>query len=348
MRIIAWPAHSSRQFNPYTSLLYKHIEEEDIYVYEFSNKLAISEKFDILHVHWPEAMLIRVTNPFLAFFYVIKFLISVTVLKSRGTKIVWTVHNLKPHETNFFMLRKLYFRWFSLSVDGIIALSKASIDLLFEQYPALIKKPFRVTFHGHYRDVYPNCESRDEARKKLSLSNDQVVLLFLGQVRPYKNIHGLISVFKEIEDPNLTLLIAGLPNSSELKSTIQELCSSDTRINLNLDFICDQDLQVFFNATDLVILPYQEILNSGTALLSLSFDKPVVVPDKGAMAELQKVVGSEWIYTYEENFSSSTLTNCINWLHNTHRDTQAPLQDLDWKNIARETVNLYQEIFNGY
>jgi len=83
-------------------------------------------------------------------------------------------------------------------------------------------------------------------------------------------------------------------------------------------------------------------------LLSLSFDKPVVVPDKGAMAELQKVVGSEWIYTYEENFSSSTLTNCINWLHNTHRDTQAPLQDLDWKNIARETVNLYQEIFNGY
>lgn len=345
MKIIAWPSYSSCQENPYTLLLYKNIEKnENIEVYGFKNKLALSEKFDILHVHWPEAMLIRVQNPFLALLYVSKFILSVTVMKARGTKVVWTVHNFKSHETNFSFLRKAYFKWFSLAVDGVIALSKTSLDLLFEQYPVLAKKPFKVTFHGHYREAYQNAKSKKEAREYFSLSDEHTVLLFLGQMRPYKNVHQLISAFKEIKDPNLRLLIAGLPNSNKLKNSIQDFCDSDTRIISTLEFINDDDLQIFLNSANLVILPYKEILNSGTALLSLSFDKPAVVPDKGAMAELQKIVGNEWIFTYTEDFSSSTLINCVHWLYNSHRGAQAPLQNLDWTIIAKDTINLYQEV----
>ncbi len=345
MKIIAWPAYSSRQVNPYTSLLYKHIEEKnDVEVYEFSNKLAISKKFDILHVHWPEAMIIKVENPFLTLMYLIKFVISVLIMKLRGTKVVWTVHNLKSHETNFSLLKKLYFKWFSLSVDGVITLSETSVELVKKEYPRLNNKPIKVTFHGHYRGVYPNFESNDEARKRLSIENDQIVLLFLGQIRPYKNIFQLVTAFKEVDNINLRLLIAGLPNSNELETSIQEACSSDRRINSFLDFIQDDDLQIFFKAADLVVLPYQEILNSGTALLSLSFDTPICVPNQGAMAELQNIVGDNWVYTYTGEFNSSTICNCIDWLLNTYRDDQAPLQRLDWENIAKNTMSLYEEI----
>jgi hypothetical protein len=49
-----------------------------------------------------------------------------------------------------------------------------------------------------------------------------------------------------------------------------------------------------------VVLPYREILNSGTALLSLSFDRPVMMPRRGAGTELERSVGSDWLCLYDE------------------------------------------------
>lgn len=344
MKVIAWPAYSSRAVNPYTSLLYEHVvQQEGVQVYEFKNKLALTRKFDILHVHWPEAMLIRVQNPFLAFLYIFKFLISILSLKIRGARIVWTAHNLRSHESNFPFLRRFYLHWFSSSVDGLIALSKTSVKPLFEQYPCLSKKPFKVTPHGHYRGVYQNSLSNIEARQQLSLKEDDLVLLFLGQIRPYKNVLELIKVFKEMPNSGLKLLISGLPHSEDLKTEIENSCKEDSRIYPFLDFVEDSKLQLFFNASDLVILPYEEILNSGTALLSLSFNKPIVVPDKGALAELKDFVGGNWVYTYSGNFSSFTLIDSLNWLKSSCRQN-ASLQDLDWFNIAKDTVNLYKEV----
>lgn len=345
MKVIAWPAYSSQKVNPYTSLLYEHIEKErGIDIYEFKNKLALVKGFDVLHVHWPEAMLIRVENPLLAFLYIFKFFLSVVVLKAKGTKVVWTVHNLKSHEPNFPLLRRFYFHWFFSVVDGLLFLSNTSMEVMLQQHPKFSEKPLKVTPHGHYRGVYPNHISQLEAKQNLSLKETHIVLLFLGQVRPYKNIPGLIETFRETSNSRLKLIIAGEPNSEELRAIIQRSCASDSRIHLFLNFIDDSELQMFFNASDLVILPYQEILNSGTALLSLSFNKPIVVPNKGSMAELKEMVGSDWVYTYEGDFSSSILADCLSWLQNSHRDQYASLQKLDWLNISKDTISLYREV----
>src|SRR5690606_36127483 len=63
----------------------------------------------------------------------------------------------------------------------------------------------------------------------------------------------------------------------------------------------------YFRAADLVVLPYREILNSGTALLALSFDRPVLLPEAGAGDELTRRVGSEWVCTYEHELSATDI-----------------------------------------
>jgi len=347
MKIIAWPTHSGRKINPYTSLLYEQIEKsKNLEVDEFKNKTALLNKYDIAHVHWPEAMLIRQTNTLVAYLYVIKFVFSISVSKWRGAKFVWTVHNLKPHESKFPRLRKYFSSWLTNAVDGVIVLSQSTVELLKKNHPALLEKPIAVIPHGHYKSCYPNTTNRQESRSKLGITNSETVLLFIGQIREYKNVLTLIQCFRELGKENIRLLIAGSPDSTSLKQEIEANSEGDFRINNYLEFIDDNEIQFFLNAADLVVLPYTEILNSGSAILALSFNKPVLVPQKGSMSELKDIIGAKWVHTYENSLSSEALLEAINWLHQEDHSSLISLEKLDWNKIAEDTVQFYQKILN--
>jgi len=60
-------------------------------------------------------------------------------------------------------------------------------------------------------------------------------------------------------------------------------CDNDKRIKVFLDFIPDNDIQIYMNAADIIVLPYLDILNSGVAILAMSFGKPVIAPRTGSI-----------------------------------------------------------------
>ena len=64
---------------------------------------------------------------------------------------------------------------------------------------------------------------------------------------------------------------------------------------------------MYLPATDLVVLPYRDILNSGSAVLALSFDRPVLVPRRGSLGDLQNHVGRQWVRTYEGDIGAAEL-----------------------------------------
>lgn len=347
MKIIAWPAYSGRNVNPYTSLLYEEIEKiEKIEVAEFKTKTALFNKYDIVHVHWPEAMLIRQSNTLVAYFYVLKFVLAISISKLRGAKLVWTVHNLKPHENTFSRLRKYFTSWLINTVDGVIVLSKSTVELLETTYPVLLEKPIAVVPHGHYKPFYPNAVNEQDARCKLHIKEEEIVLLFIGQIRKYKNVINLIQCFQAITEQNIKLIIAGAPDSDDLKLQIEDAANKDFRIKSYLNFISNDDIQFFLNAADLVVLPYTEILNSGSAILALSFNKPVLVPQKGSMSELKDLIGDEWVYTYEGSLSAETLLKAIDWLQQEKHFSQVSLEKLDWDKSAEDTTQFYRKVLN--
>jgi beta-1,4-mannosyltransferase len=342
LKVLASPYIESVEQNPVQALLYRSMEKLGVHVRSFSTRELLSGKWDIWHLHWPENIVGSGTTRE-AIFRLIKFWIQLKIARTWKTKVFWTVHNLRPHARHRPILEKIFWWAFIPNIDGTISMSESGRALLHEQHMGTKVHPTFIIPHGHYRDAYHNSISREEARRALQINGDELVIAFIGHISPYKGVSRLIKIFKELNLKNSKLIIAGQPNSSSLARHLQDIASNDDRIGFYFEFISSDDIQKFMGATDLIVLPYLEILNSGSAMLALSFNRPVLVPAQGALKELSTTVGSEWIHLYHGELSSETLGDAIRWTkqHQSFVQRVAPLEELSWDRIAALTVQAF-------
>ncbi|HME13171.1 MAG TPA: hypothetical protein VKF79_09945 [Candidatus Acidoferrum sp.] len=340
MKVIAQPAFNGRNDNPYTWLLYQAMHAQ---VTDFSYRRALASHYDILHLHWPERELNAYRGSLKAGARLRLRLALLDLLRARGTKVVWTVHNLNSHEGLHPRMERWFWPEFTKRVDGYIALSEAGRMAAHERFPNLANVPGYVIPHGHYRGEYP-VDANVDARKELDIAPDAKVVLFFGLIREYKNVPSLIRVFRDLADEKLVLLVAGRPVSESLAVELRKQSAGDVRIRLHLQSIPNERVQYFFRCADLVTLPYRDILNSGTALLALSFNRPVLVPGRGAMSELRAGIGADWVRTYPGELDAEELQRALQWSVETPRPPEAPLSSLEWPKIAEQTLQAYTEI----
>ncbi|MGN8199400.1 glycosyltransferase [Salinisphaera sp. RV14] len=344
LRILASPAFKSRKVNPYTFDLYTRLVRYGASVEQFSaRRLRADPAPDIWHIHWHEELL-KFRNPLKVLYRLMRFEKSLRSARKRDVRIVWTVHNLGPHEKRHPRLESLFWKLFLPRVDACIHLSEAGRRQAIEKFPEIENKRSAVIPHPHYRDSYENGITRKDARKRLAIEQDTFVILFIGQIRRYKNVPRLIKVFTEIEAANARLIIAGRPRENHLQSEIEALASIDSRITLQLGFVDEADLQVYLNAADIMIAPYRDIFNSGTALLSLSFDRPIIVPRAGALPELEQEVGSEWLRLYDGQLNATILSRLIEKPAGMSHDAKPDLSAFDPERAAERTFNLLCEL----
>ena len=339
MRVLAWPARANRELNPYNALLYAALEQIGVQVLEWTGDLSALEQVDVLHLHWPESAL-NLPDP-TGIHLVLE---AVRLARAQNVRIVWTAHNLRAHAGIHPGLEREFWQEFCALLDGVIALSEHSQTALLEAHPTLEHVPITVIPHGHYRGVYPNTVSRDQARVRLRLPLEVPVLAFVGQVRAYKGIPELLSTFGKLEG-EARLLIAGKPIPPEDAPHLETLAARDPRVRLELGFVPDDRLQLFLNAADLIVLPYRQILNSGSALLALSFDRPVLAPAIGSLPELAQKIGGDWLQLFSGDLEANDLRNAL-VLGQKLRDQVAPLEDFAWLPIAEKTKRFYLELTN--
>jgi glycosyltransferase involved in cell wall biosynthesis len=342
LRVAAWPAFKIRDVQPYTNLLYSAVaalDEPEVEVVEMTRGRLLRERFDIVHVHWPEFPLM--TSSWLAAAWQSTAMIVLLAwARVRGATLVWTAHDLGPHEVFHPRLARRYFALFMRMVDGFISLSESGLALVRQRYPVLAAKPSCVTPHGHYRGEYPDTLSRAEARSRLGIDHTASVVAFFGMIRPYKNVPALIRAFRTMDDPDGVLLVAGQPNSEELRAEVVAAAGGDRRVRLRLERIPADDVQLILNAADLVVAPYSEIFNSGTALLALSFGRPVLVPALGSLVELQTQVGAQWVPSFAGDLDPVALRAALDAAL-LQGDRQPDLAAFEWAAVARQTVEFY-------
>lgn len=341
LRVLAWPGPGARAKNPYTWLLYSHLTPLGVQARDFTPSRALRGGYDVLHVHWPEKAL--TANKYLG--RVGGAVAGLAVLDAahlHGATVVWTAHNARPHEAKDRALERWFWSGVVRRVDAVIHPSLAGKGAVETRYPALARRPHAVVRLGHFRGSYPNHLTREEARAGLAIPGDARVLTFVGLVRPYKNVPHLIRIVRSLPpEAPIVLLVAGAPLTPALAADVRAAAGDDARVRLTLHHVSDEDMQRYLLAADLVVLPFTDITNSGSALLALSFDRPVLVPGMGAMGELQSLVGPEWVRTYEGELGGSTLTDALAWAQRA-RGRSPDLGALDWEVIARETHALYQ------
>jgi glycosyltransferase involved in cell wall biosynthesis len=335
--------------NPYGPLLAGAMEKIDIHFesadYAFERGWLEKKRrdFDVLHVNW--------LHPFYwsddlgsSEKRLNHFVDNVYYARSLGYRIVWTLHNLYPHERPYPDLDQLARQAMCEVSDAVVAHCHYAADRARELFH--LDDRLRVIPHGNYIDAYPNTISKEDAREELGLPPGAFVYLFFGHARPYKGIEGLIEAFRTIagkEDRLVLAMNSGL--FSEYGEKIERSVEDDPRIrSFTRSFFKTDDCQIYFNAADTVVLPFVDVLTSGSAILALSFGKPVVLPRLGCMPE----VANDSMGEMFDPKGPDDLTKAMSDIRS--RDLEAVsraayerAEALDWDGIARQFAELYQQ-----
>ena len=204
-------------------------------------------------------------------------------VKSNGhTKIICIADNILPHEKR--PGDKALTRYFTKPIDGFITMSeKVLADLrLYAQ-----KKPAKLVPHPLY-DNFGEIISKQEARKKLGIGQEDEVILFFGFIRKYKGLDILLKAFKILHSQfrtlNLKLMIAGEFYEDEKIYTalLNDEVIKDHLI-LHTHFISDKEVKYYLCASDCVVQPYRSATQSGVTPLAYHFEIPMIVTNVGGL-----------------------------------------------------------------
>lgn len=342
MRIAAFPAFKSKE-NPYQVLLYTAMQSVGkVKIEEFNWKNIIRNKYDIVHIHWPESNKLK-KHFAIASLYSIAFILLLKISKARGAKLIWTIHNIQTHEKNFPLLERIHFKAFTNMVDGFIAMNKEAVEVAVKAYAVLKDKPHKIIPHGHYKEFYKNEISPSKARQFFDFGEADKVFLVLGNIRPYKGLEKLLHQFRQLNDKSYKLLIAGKVDKEMLhyKSTLERIKADDKRIIFRFEFVKDDDMQYFLNAADVVLLPYKSMLNSGVLLLALSFNKTIAMPVFDNLGSLQKKY-HPWIYTYKD-LAENDFVNAME-KSKQNLNNVVEMIDENWNKIATDSIQFFKNI----
>jgi len=240
---------------------------------------------DWFYFDWIERYYIG-RNPVVTLVKMITFYLDVLLTtKILRRPIYWTVHNLHSHERMISGRWELFMqRFFARHATRIRVFSQGSMRRVSTGLGVAPAKLF-VLPEGNYVGYYKNGITRAEARTNLKLPADDFVLLWLGNIRPYKGLPELIETFQKAAKANWRLVIAGKPYIEAYAVEVTNLVRGDGRIDFRPGFVAEDDLQTFYNAADAVVLPFTDIENSASLTMSMGFGKPVVAPNLGVVGE---------------------------------------------------------------
>jgi glycosyltransferase involved in cell wall biosynthesis len=241
---------------------------------------AVRSEAKIFHILWNNKLELF-DRTFLMLFY-----------KAMGKHIVLTAHNVNARKRdgrdsflNRFSLRIQY----RLSDHIFVHAEKMRSELLtdFGVDPAKVSVvPFGIN------NTVPNTTlSSLEAKKRIAIERADKVILFFGNIAPYKGLEYLVAAFGEIlkKDRSYLLVIAGRWKGSPeywggIEETIRSAAIGD-RVIQRIEYVPDEETEVYFKAADVLVLPYTQIFQSGVLFLGYGFGLPVIAADVGPLQE---------------------------------------------------------------
>lgn len=311
--------------NPYIVQLDQRLScDPRISYHRFSWRLALTGRFDVFHTHWTEAVM-QSNHPAKRLLKRLLMLMAVLVMRLRRVAIVRTVHNIEPPTDSSLIERcvlRLVDRWTRLRIR-INAVTAVPADV-----------PSVTILHGHYIDWFSRHAPQAVVAGRFG---------YFGLIRRYKGVETLINAFGEINDQDLSLRIAGRPSTPELAAALRQQAGDDPRVQLDLNFLEDEDLVAIATESEIVVLPYRFMHNSGSVLAALSLNRPVLVPDNAANRALSAEVGEGWLQFFDgDELHANDLTAALLAVRSAGLDSP-DLTRRTWDTVATDHVHAYRE-----
>ena len=340
--------------NQYIAILVNGLEKYGYDVNRLDDFLSSSKHYQsikLLHLNWFENLDDSSASSMWKSYF--RKLVVLAAVKFGKKKLVWTMHNRLSHEKKSGKLSRALTQKIVSQADAIVIHSAVSKEILKNQYPNLNAKIVHIP-HPDFVDVYGPMIPENTENKEAKLK-----LLFLGAIKPYKNIELLIRIAKKFPE-SLHITIAGNPNSEAYRSDLQKLAAGTSNIALHLKFIPDTDLPKFIHRSDLLILPYslESSLNSGTVILGFSYGRTVICPKIGTIDDLG---AGEDVFDYSYSSQSEHMQALEKLVQKAIRIHQADptslidkghkMKDLiitknNKQNVTDNLIRLYESLLN--
>ncbi|WP_139227575.1 glycosyltransferase family protein [Sphingobacterium wenxiniae] len=321
--------------NSYFSMLADILREQTEFASEPQNFWTSSVDYDVVHIQWPEELfkwrkiseadLLRLNK-------------RIAYLKNRGTKLVATLHNKAPHRKGD-LDEKLYNIVYK-HVDAVVHLGSYSQSF----YPNVMNV---VIPHPNYNPVI-KVNPEDEKQKEC------ITYLSFGKIRSVEEERQLIEAFLLMKDADTKLIIVNSlvgVNKYRIRQAIKKIkyrlyLRSLKRKNIVLitHRLSDDEINHYFNESDVVIVPRVDSLNSGVVFMGFSFGKVVVGPRIGNIKEYLDINSNPTfeplnIFSIEKALRKAKERRDIGALNKKYSDAI-----LDINSIAKSHLTLYKEL----
>jgi len=339
--------------NPYQRLLSSALENAGVEVrfapvppglFALNKILSQNKDIDVFHAHWINDFIEHIywnLSPQVVRAKLWLFWLDLILVRLRGKKLIWTVHNLISHESPCPGIE--------LSARKIIA--KASNRVLFhsesarrrveELYGMSLQNKSSIIEHGNYIGYYPQPTSGEtELRARLGISEHEACILFFGAIRPYKGVEKLIGAFKSVNRSDLRLVIAGKPLSEKMREEIEQSSLGNSRIHLELGYAPEERVAELFCLADVVVLPFERTLTSSSVLLAMSMRKGLLLPEEARSLDVIDDNGAVFYANdHELEVALTKLQRSDFQSKGTHNLDQ--MRKVDWVEIGKRLAKAY-------
>lgn len=301
-------------------------------IVKYINKI----KPQIVHIQWLRLWIVDLT--------------FVKYLKSRGIIIVFTAHNILPHDTgnkHFNQFKKFY-----SIVDSIIVHSEKTKSELCDRFNINDNK-VSVIPHGIINlccDEKLVLDNMISFSKKYQLKGKKI-FSSLGLQSKYKGIDVLIDVWsksKEFKDnDDVRLILAGINKGIDYSpvKNIKNVILMDWKLT-------DEEFISLTRLSNIILLPYREISQSGVLFTAISNNVPVLVSNAGGLSEPLKI-GNIGInigdLTFNHLYESllNILDDEILISFNNVTSFEKVKKFYSWNTISLKTQNLYKTLIHN-
>jgi SAM-dependent methyltransferase len=295
---------------------------------------------DVVHVQWTKLPLVDIL-----------FINLFTLLK---IPVIYTCHNALPHNSNFFSL--LLSKIVCQSVTRIIVHSKSTKDQLINYFGTSLDKRCIIIPYGKFDPVSEKSKiSYDEKKTK---NNGHLSFSIIGQIYPYKGIIEYLEIWSYALK-NYNNLLSGIQlrivgrADRDYFVRISDFIRDNSITNVFLDdkWLSDQEFEEELLDSDVCILPYLSMSQSGVLMTLLSYRKPCIVSDVGGLTDPFDVARIGWVFSWKEDLSFiaekaiiKPILDIRSGWYPSSKNWEAIDQYFSWNRAGEATVSLYKEL----
>ena len=269
--------------------------------------------------------------------------------KLQGIKIVYTVHNILPHDSG--LEQKAVFQQIYSLADRLICHDEPAKLRLIDEF-GISPRKISIVAHGPlFAKAEPSIKGT--ARKRLGIPEQQVLVLWQGILRPYKGVPFLLSAWDRVTEAIGTgpacLAVVGNGEhqlQEELRALVSGLRHSSS-VKLDLRFIPVEEMNDLYSDADIVVYPYSDVTTSGALMTGIAQSKAIIATNLPAFSQLLRHNENGLLVNYGqvEEFAAAikllikdaSLRNRLGQTASSEYSGQN-----QWDEIASQTLACYQ------